>query len=463
MNAPVNVKDLYPADLVARGFDDLAHVPGPPPARSRTLRTIRFVADPRGTINRLAGTYGPVFRRQDYMGWGVTLLGPDANEMVLFNKDKIFSSKLGWDPVLELVFPNGLMMMDFDHHRGQRKALSIAFKPAPMKAYLGGLDEGIQRAIGRWRSDAPFKFYPAIKNLTLDLAAGCFLGLPWGPEAQAINQAFTDMVLAAVSIVRRPLPFTQMRRGVQGRAYLCDYFAREIPRRRGQVADDMFTQFCNTTDDDGNLLGDQAIIDHMNFLMMAAHDTLTSSITSLVYLLGKNPEWQEKLRDEVDGVRARHCPDPGSPLPFEALAELELVEMAFKEALRIVPPVPMIPRRALKDFEFGGFHIPAGAGVGINPLYTHNMPEHWPEPEKFDPLRFTTQMSANRHKYAWVPFGGGAHMCLGLHFAYMQAKCFFFHLLSTRRIELPQGYETEFRLIPIPRPKDGLPVTLAAR
>jgi len=459
VNAPVDPTSLYPADLRPRRFEDFAHVPGPLPARSRTWRTIKFLSDPRKAINQLAETYGPVFRRQDTFGWGVTLLGPEANELVLFNKDRIFSSKLGWDPVLELVFPNGLMMMDFDQHRMHRKTLSVAFKPAPMKAYLGGLNDGIARNIARWPADAPMKFYPAIKQLTLDLAAGSFLGLPWGPEAETINRAFTDMVLASVAIVRRPLPFTQMRRGVKGRAYLSRYFAAEIPNRRGRDGDDFFTQFCNATDENGNRLTEQEIIDHMNFLMMAAHDTLTSSITSLVYFLGRYPEWQARLAEEVDGVCARH----GDTLPYEALAELELTEMAFKEALRLIPPVPMIPRRAIRDFEFMGYRIPAGSGVGVNPMYTHMMPEHWPDPERFDPYRFTTQMSANRHKYAWVPFGGGAHMCLGLHFAYMQAKAFFFRLLSERRIELTAGYVGNFRMVPIPRPKDGLPVTLPRR
>ena len=459
MNAPVNPKDLYPADLRPQGLEDLAHVPGPPPARFRTLQTIKFLRDPRKVIDGLAGSYGHIFRRQDYMGWGVTLLGPEANELVLFNKDKIFSSKLGWDPVLDMVFPNGLMLMDFDHHRTHRKTLSVAFKPAPMKAYLGGLTEGIDRRINRWSKTDSFKFYPAIKDLTLDLAAGSFLGLPWGPEAQKINQAFTDMVLASVAIVRRPLPFTQMRRGAKGREYMCNFFAAEIPNRRGKEGDDFFSQFCNARDDDGNLLTDSEIIDHMNFLMMAAHDTLTSSFTSLIYYLGKNPEWQEKLREEVDGVRARH----GDALPYEALGELELVEMAVKEALRLIPPVPMIPRRAVKDFEFQGYKVPAGSGVGINTLYTHHMEEHWPDPERFDPLRFTTQIAATRHKYAWVPFGGGAHMCLGLHFAYMQAKAFFFRLLSERRIVLDDACKDDFWMVPIPRPKDGLPVKLVAR
>jgi cytochrome P450 len=96
--------------------------------------------------------------------------------------------------------------------------------------------------------------------------------------------------------------------------------------------------------------------------------------------------------------------------------------MAFKEAMRMAPPVPSLPRRAMRDFEFKGFQIPAGTGVNINPLYTHFMPEIWPEPDRYDPLRFELEASRGRHKFAYVPFGGGAHMCLGLNFAYMQAN-----------------------------------------
>ena len=113
----------------------------------------------------------------------------------------------------------------------------------------------------------------------------------------------------------------------------------------------------------------------------------------------------------------------------------------------------------MRDFTFKGYTIPAGTAVGINPLYTHHMKEIWPEPNRFDPLRFTTQLSANRHKYAWVPFGGGAHMCIGLHFATMQIRILVAHLLSRYHIELLPGAGADWQIFPIPRPKDGLPVT----
>jgi cytochrome P450 len=190
--------------------------------------------------------------------------------------------------------------------------------------------------------------------------------------------------------------------------------------------------------------------------MLAAHDTLTSSLTSLTYRLAAHPDWQSKVREEIAGLGLK----PGEPLPFDRLDELRLTEMAFKEAMRMAPPVPSIPRRAERDFEFMGFHIPGGTGVGVNPLYTHYMPELWPEPDRYDPTRFTDEASRGRHKYAFVPFGGGAHMCLGLNFAYMQAKCFARHFLANVRVSIAPGYVPKWRMWPIPFPRDGLKVTL---
>ena len=93
-------------------------------------------------------------------------------------------------------------------------------------------------------------------------------------------------------------------------------------------------------------------------------------------------------------------------------------------------------------------------------MFTHRMPEIWPEPLRFDPLRFTDEAVRARHKYAWVPYGGGAHMCLGLHFAYMQAKCFFYHLLTTTRVSLAQDDEPSWQMWPIPKPRGGLPIQI---
>jgi cytochrome P450 len=434
---------------------DLSHIPGEKglPVFGRTFTQL---ADPHAFTRRMVATYGKVYRVHSMGGWNVALIGAEANELVLFNRDKLFSSKQGWGPVLDLLFPRGLMLLDFDHHRVDRRALSIAFKPEPMRHYSGALNRGIAEQVERWGA-GEMRFYPAIKELTLELAAESFIGLPLGPEADRINAAFVDMVQASVAPIRRPLPFTQMKRGVDGRAYLVDFFSRETERRRTEGGgQDMFSQFATARREDGTLMPVDEVVDHMNFLMMAAHDTITSSATSLVHLLAKHPEWQGRVRDELLGIVGT----PGAPLDYDDLAKPELTEMAFREALRLIPPVPSMPRRALRDFEWGGYHIPAGTHVGINIYWTHHSDEYWDDPWSFDPMRFTPDKVKERHKYAWVPFGGGAHMCLGLHFAYMQVKILMAHLLTRYRIEAEEGYEPDWQEWPIPKPKDGLKITL---
>ena len=153
---------------------------------------------------------------------------------------------------------------------------------------------------------------------------------------------------------------------------------------------------------------------------------------------------------------------PHEPMSFEKLEAMPLTEMAFKEAMRKKPPVPSIPRRATRDFTFKGYDIPAGTLVSINPLFAHHMPSVWPEPDVFDPMRFSDEAIRARHRFAWVPFGGGAHMCLGLHFAYMQVKCFARHFLQNIEVSLPDGYTPQWQMWPIPKPKDGLRVVIKA-
>jgi len=437
--------------------NSLTHIPGNEgwPLIGRTLEAL---ADPKKYVERSAAKYGLVYRTHLFGETSLTLLGPEANELVLFDQAKLFSSTHGWGPILGRLFPRGLMLLDFEEHRLHRRALSIAFKAGPMKSYLVNLDTGIAARVAQWKANpGPMLLYPAMKQLTLDLAATSFLGAEIGPEVDDITNAFVDMVAASVAVIRKPLPGTAMARGVNGRKRIVAYFSEQIPIRRAKGGgEDLFSQLCHATHEDGALLSTQDIVDHMSFLMMAAHDTLTSSLTSFVGELAAHPEWQDKLRNEVNALGV----GPGEPTSFDNLDAMKLTEMALKEALRLKPPVPSMPRRAVRDFTFKGYAIPAGAGIGVNTLFTHHMPEIWPDPDTFDPMRFTEEAQRGRHRFAWVPFGGGAHMCIGLHFAYMQAKCFARHFLQNLEVSLEPGYTPDWQMWPIPKPRDGLRVTL---
>ncbi|MDB5583646.1 MAG: cytochrome, partial [Bradyrhizobium sp.] len=258
----------------------LRHIPGNEgwPVVGRTLS---ILADPKGEVERMAARYGLVYRSRVLGETSVSVLGPEANELLLFDQTKLFSSTYGWGSILGRLFPRGLMLLDFEEHRLHRRALSVAFKSGPMKSYLGELDTGIAARVAQWKAQpGSMLFYPAMKQLTLDLAATSFLGAGIGPEVDEITRAFVDMVAASVAPIRKPWPGTQMSRGVKGRARIVAYFSEQIPIRREKGGDDLFSQLCRATHEDGALLSTQDIVDHMSFLMMAAHDTLTSSLTS---------------------------------------------------------------------------------------------------------------------------------------------------------------------------------------
>ncbi len=440
------------AALPTPGLADLKHIPGDDGA-FLVGHTLRLLADPKGQTEKLGQRHGPVFRIRVFGSRNVNLLGPDANEFVLFDRNRLFSSAGGWNLLLGRLFPRGLMLLDFDEHRLHRKALSVAFKSEPLKAYFSGLNAGIAAEMAAWaQTPGEKRIYLAMKALTLDLAASAFFGRDLGADREKLKRAFVDMVAAAVSVVRTPLPGTQMANGVRGRRFMVEFLTREIEVRRAGAGADLFSEMCRASTDEGRLLTASEIVDHMSFLMMAAHDTLTSSITAFVWFLTDNPDWAARLREEIAGLGL----PSGAPLPYERLDDMPLTDMAFKETLRLIPPVPTIPRRSVAESAFGGFRLPAGTRVAVSPLHTHHMPEIWPEPQRFDPLRFTDDNVRARHRFAYVPYGGGAHMCLGLHFAQMQAKCFAFHFLRAVETRAEPGYAPDWIYWPIPKPRDGL-------
>src|SRR6202790_4805536 len=209
--------------------NSLTHIPGDEgwPIIGKTLDVL---ADPKGQIERQAAKYGPVYRGHMFGETSIVLLGPDANELVLFDQARQFSSALGWGRILGLLFPRGLMLLDFDEHRLHRRALSVAFKSGPMKSYLAELDTGIAARVAQWKAQpGPMLFYPAMKQLTLDLAATSVLAAVTVPEVDEITRASVDMVAPPVAVIHKPLPGTKMARGVRGRKRIVASFSEQIP------------------------------------------------------------------------------------------------------------------------------------------------------------------------------------------------------------------------------------------
>jgi len=216
----------------------------------------------------------------------------------------------------------------------------------------------------------------------------------------------------------------------------------------------MATFFSNEKTEDGEYFSDKIVGEHLIFLLLAAHDTTTSALTMVTYQLAHNQQWQQRLREELQGLGKTH-------LEYEDLSQVTDLDHCFKEVLRLNPPVPMMMRRTVKEVELGGYVLQPHTMVQISPLYTQRMEQWWTNPHQFDPDRFTRE-EHKQHSFLWAPFGGGAHKCIGLHFADMLFKATLSRMLLTYRISFAKAdqYPSRMQHFPFSKPMDNLPLKL---
>ncbi len=405
------------------------------------------------TLQKLERRYGPVFRVPLPRMMLVAAMSADANELVLRNREDALSSRLGWTKFIDHIFPGAIMGMDGDEHRRQRRIMQAAFRSAALRDYVARMSPLIEARVATWRGRQR-SAYSLLKRLTLDVATEVFVRPgPRHRDARAVlNRAFVDAVEASISILRLdvwPLPYAK---GVRGAAYLQRHFRALLPDKRREPGDDLFSQLVVARTDEGEAFTDEEVVRHLAFLMMAAHDTSTSTLTTLVYLLGKHPEQQARLREEAL--------DLGDASPdFDALEAMAPLERAIQEALRLYPPLPIMPRVVTKPIVLHDYRVPPGTLVAVSPLFTHYDERLWSRPREFDPDRFA-RGEHQGHRYQWVPFGGGPHRCIGSRFAMQEIKAILHQLLRRFRWSLPPGYEMPYQLMPIAKPRDGLPLVL---
>ncbi len=383
----------------------------------------------------------------------LAFLSADGLEVGLRNKDGAFSNRLGWERFLDHVFPGAILAMDGDEHRYHRRILQEAFTRANLAGYVEQMNPVIGRRVAALRSQRRASAYPFVKSLALDIATRVFMGAEPGADADRINRAFVDAVDASIALVRVPVWPLPYCKGIRGQAFLAERFRRLLGEKRKRETADLFSKLCHVRSEEGEAFTDEEVVNHMVFVMMAAHDTSTSTLSTAIYYLAKHPEWQERLREQ-----SMELPDE---LSLEQLEQLEEHTWVMDESLRLHPPLPFMPRVTVADAEFAGYRIPPGVLAGFAPLAVHRDRRHWTRPHSFDPERFSSERAEHKsHPYAFTPFGGGRHLCVGKRFGQLEIRATLHQLLKKIRWSVPAGYEMPFQFMPIGKPTDGLPVRI---
>jgi len=395
--------------------------------------------------------YGPV-------EWGgmlgtkiVGVYGPEATEQVVANRDKAFSNGGLYEYLIGPFFHRGLLLLDFGEHLHHRRIMAKAFTRPRLAGYLAAMNPRITRTLQSWRPRGGFPVYSAAKQMTLDIATEVFVGETSG-DHRKLEKAFVDAVHGGQAILRFPVPGGIWARGLKGRRLLEEYFYARLPARREGAGDDLFSVLCRAESEDGHRFSDEDIVNHMIFALMAAHDTSTITIAMMAYYLGRHPDWQDRARAESLALGR-------DEVDHADLDRLSTLDKVFKETLRINAPVGALFRQAIKDTEILGYYIPKGTRLAVSTYASHRIADWWPNPDVFDPDRFAEDRREDKsHKFAWAPFGGGAHMCIGQFFGAMEVKAVVHQMLRRFRWTVPPGYEPPIRYGTGPMPVDGLPV-----
>ena len=433
----------------------LSHIPG---SYGLPLigKTFQFVVNPYRVLDENYRRYGPVHKASLTFQKFVVALGPEYIQQLMLDSERAFSARMGYETPLGDFFAGGLLMRDFDEHKFHRRIMQTAFKIDAMRTYTDQMHPIIDQQVTSWERESDFHFYPHIKTLLLDVGAKVFLGLDMrGQETQSLNQSFLDMNEGVLALIRKDWPGLLYRKGMNGRRELEAFFLGLVPTRRGATGKDMATFFANEKTEEGEYFSDKVVGEHLIFLLLAAHDTTTSALTMASYYLANDQDWQDRLREELRGLHSTELSydDLGKNVPD--------LDHCFKEVLRMNPPVPMLMRRTVKEVEVGGYALAPHTMIQISPLYTQRMEQWWSNPHSFDPDRFARE-EHKQHSFLWAPFGGGAHKCIGLHFADMLFKCTLSKILLNYRIRFAkQGqYPGRIQHFPFAKPMANLPLTL---
>src|SRR4051794_14323061 len=376
------------------GLKPVMGEPGPPVVG----QTLLFLKDNLGYSRHFHERYGTVFWGNSLGTQVVSVLGPDAIETVLSNRDRAFSNADGWGYFIGPFFERGVMLMDFEEHRHHRRIMQEAFKRERLVGYIERANATIARVVPTWRPGPGFALYDAAKQLTLDVATEVFVGTDIGAQADRLNRAFIDTVHGGQAIVRADVRGGKWHRGLESRRLLQDYFRRQIPQKRAGGGDDLFSVLCRAETEDGERFSDEDIVNHMIFTMMAAHDTSTITLAMMGYYLARHPQWQDRVRDQSLALGK-------DTIGYDDAEQLPTLDNVFKETLRMNAPVGVVAREAVKDTEIDGYYIPAGTRIMVALYATMRMEPWWSDPDTFDPDRFTDERAEDRsHKYAWTPF-----------------------------------------------------------
>jgi cytochrome P450 len=417
-------------------------------------------------LTQCAREYGDIVYLR-FFGTPLCLLThPNDIEYVLVKNPSNFVKSRDYR-ALKSVLGNGLLTNEGAPWQKQRKLVQPTFRHENTDRYADVMVLATTRMLDTWRDGETRDIHQQMMALTLGIVAEALFGSDVSGHAGGVEQALAVMMnqfdgmagLAFLLPENFPLPSTlKFKRSVAQLDKIIYSIIHERRSARGGrgASNDLLEMLLRSQDGAGGRMSDEQLRDEVMTLFLAGHETTANALSWTWYLLAQHPGIEARLFQEISEVLRGKAPAAGD------VSRLRFTEMVVKESMRLYPPAWAVGRQAVSEFETGGYTFPAGTNIAILQWSTQRDARFFPDPEKFDPERWSAEtLRKNRSpRFAYFPFGGGPRVCVGAGFAMMEAIL----LLATmaQRFRMTLVAKRKVKLLPSVtlRPRHGIPMVL---
>jgi cytochrome P450 len=434
-------------------------VPLAPGALPLVGHGFEYMRDPLAVLQHVAA-WGPAVRFQLGPLKPILLREPVDIERLVVGEHKRLT-KDAMTMKLRRVLGDGLLTTDGETWVRHRRLISPVFQPSSVAGLGRIMVDLTERHMQRIPHETQRELHADMTQLTLDIVTNALFASDIGPEAAKVGPAihvlqeyYGSGVISLFEWVER-LPLAANKRAHAALASLDEVLLGIIrrARERSTGGSDLLSMLLAARDDAGTGLGDRELRDHVMTFFTAGHETTALALTFTLFLLGKNPEVESRLRAEIANVLGERLPTPAD------MSRLPYARAIILETMRLYPPAWAIGREALEDITVAGYRVPKGEQFWMSQWVNHRDSRYFPEPEQFRPERWLDGLERTLPRFAYYPFGGGPRICIGNHFALMEAILALVTLLRRHRIRLvnPNASIELFPSITL-RPKHPIPV-----
>ena len=416
-----------------------------------------YLRNPPAFLEKAARDCGDIARFRLVHHNAYLLNHPDWIKEVLVTNQANFTKSRMLERA-RVLLGDGLLTSEDEFHRRQRRMVQPAFHRDRLAGYAASMVDCAARCRDQWQSGAEFDVSQSMVRLSMGIVARTLFSADIESEADEISEALGQVfklfeaLLMPFSQWLEKLPLPSVRRFERARDRLDKTVYQLIAERRasGRDTGDLLSMLLLSQDEEGESrqgLTDKQVRDEALTLLLAGHETAANALIWTWYLLSQNPDAEAKLYAELDRVLAGRLP------VLDDLPQLRYTEGVFAEALRLYPPAWAIGRRAKQEFSIGEYKIPARSIVLMSPWVVHRDARWFSDPLKFAPERWQTAEIETRPKFSYFPFGGGARLCIGERFAWMEGVLVIATLASRWRLRMAPGQRVDTQARITLRPK----------